>query len=143
MRCGSHTTSSMHGSGWWLPVKKSDYLLKGADGNETLRAVRAVAAGEAIFSPKVAGRLLDYFATGHAPGERDLPTTMFPELTERERAILHLLAAGYSNPAIAERLVLSPKTVRNNVSNIFSKLQVADRAEAIIRAHEAGLGRIG
>jgi DNA-binding NarL/FixJ family response regulator len=111
------------------------YLLKGADGAETLRAIRAVASGEAIFSPGVARRLLGYFA---APAQRQ-PT--FPELTEREREILDLIAAGLSNGAIADRLVLSPKTVRNNVSSIFSKLQVAGRAEAIVRAREAGFGR--
>jgi DNA-binding NarL/FixJ family response regulator len=119
------------------------YLLKGADGAETLRAVQSVARGEAIFSPKVAQRLIDYFgsprdassAGGRAP-------YAFPELTAREREVLELVATGYSNAAIAERLVLSPKTVRNNVSNIFSKLQVADRAEAIIRARDAGFGRM-
>ena len=114
------------------------YVLKGADGAETLRAIHGVARGEAIFSPKVAERLIAYFAGPHGP---DVPAAVFPELTERERQVLDLLAAGYANAAIAERLVLSPKTVRNNVSNIFSKLQVADRAEAIIRAREAGLGR--
>ncbi len=117
------------------------YLLKGSDGAETLHAVQGLARGEAIFSPKVARRLIDYFAAPRAPGWRDPQLTIFPELTEREREVLDLLAAGFSNAAIAERLVLSPKTVRNNVSNIFSKLQVADRAEAIIRAREAGLGR--
>lgn len=114
------------------------YLLKGADGVETLRAIRAVAGGEAIFSPGVARRLLGYFATPHPPLARD---AVFPELTGREREILDRIAAGYSNLAIAERLVLSPKTVRNHVSNILSKLQVADRAKAIVRAREAGLGR--
>jgi DNA-binding NarL/FixJ family response regulator len=114
------------------------YLLKGADGVETLRAVQSVARGEAIFSPKVAQRLIDYF--GGARGASSAPFA-FPELTAREREVLDLVASGFSNAAIAERLVLSPKTVRNNVSNIFSKLQVADRAEAIIRARDAGFGR--
>jgi DNA-binding NarL/FixJ family response regulator len=112
------------------------YVLKGSEGDETLRAIRAVANGEAIFSPAVAQRLIRYFA---AP----LPSTpaqAFPELTERERNVLELIAKGLTNPAIAERLILSPKTVRNLVSSIFSKLQVADRAEAIIRARDAGLG---
>jgi len=112
------------------------YLLKGAEGEETLRAIRAVANGEAIFSPAVAERVMAYFARG----ERPSPAPAFPELTEREREVLALIAQGLTNQAIADRLVLSQKTVRNHVSNIFSKLQVAGRAEAIIRAREAGLG---
>ncbi|RME84462.1 MAG: DNA-binding response regulator [Caldilineae bacterium] len=112
------------------------YLLKGAEGEETLRAVRAVAHGEAIFSPTIADRIMHYFA--HTPAQPSLAA--FPELTEREREVLTLIAQGLTNRAIAERLVLSEKTVRNHVSNIFGKLQVADRAEAIIRARDAGLG---
>jgi DNA-binding NarL/FixJ family response regulator len=112
------------------------YLIKGAEGEETLRAIRAVAGGEAIFSPKAAERLIKYFAA--AP--RDAVAPAFPELTPRELEILSLVAQGLTNPAIADRLVLSPKTVRNQVSIIFSKLQVADRARAIVRAREAGLG---
>jgi DNA-binding NarL/FixJ family response regulator len=115
------------------------YLLKGAEGDETLRAIRAVANGEAIFSPAVAERLMHYFA---APSTAPRPH-LFPELTEREHEILDLLAEGFTNSNIAERLFLSPKTVRNHVSNVFSKLQVTDRAQAIIRAREAGLGRPG
>jgi DNA-binding NarL/FixJ family response regulator len=118
------------------------YLLKGSDGAETLRAVQSVARGEAIFSPKVAQRLIDYFGSPRdTSSPRDPGAYAFPELTAREREILDLVATGYSNASIAERLVLSPKTVRNNVSNIFGKLQVADRAEAIVRARDAGLGR--
>jgi DNA-binding NarL/FixJ family response regulator len=113
------------------------YILKGVAGDETLRAIRAVANGEAIFSPAIARRLMQYFGTSMPAAAPQV----FPELTEREREILDLLAKGYTNTTIAERLVLSPKTVRNQVSNIFSKLQVADRAEAIIRAREAGLGK--
>jgi DNA-binding NarL/FixJ family response regulator len=112
------------------------YLLKGAAPDDTVRAIKAVADGEAIFSPSVAQRLMQYFA---APPAAVAPQA-FPELTEREREILALIAQGYTNTAIAERLVLSAKTVRNHVSNIFSKLQVAGRAEAIIRARDAGLG---
>lgn len=112
------------------------YLLKGAAGDETVRAIRAVSNGEAIFSPSVARRLMQYFAAPHASAAPQA----FPELTEREREILNLIAQGYTNTAIAEKLVLSAKTVRNHVSNIFSKLQVAGRAEAIIRARDAGLG---
>ncbi len=114
------------------------YVLKGADGAETLRAVRAVASGEAIFGPTIARRLVQYFAAPRSPaGAESLQP--FPELTEREHEILALIAQGYTNTAIADHLYLSPKTVRNYVSNIFTKLQVADRAQAIIRAREAGL----
>jgi DNA-binding NarL/FixJ family response regulator len=112
------------------------YLLKGARREELVRAVRAVASGEAIFGPAVARRLMAYFAR---PAPATAPEA-FPELTERERDILELVARGLSNPEITARLVLSPKTVRNHVSNVFSKLQVRDRAEAIVRAREAGMG---
>jgi len=112
------------------------YLLKGAEPAETLRAIRAVASGEAIFSPGVAGRLMDYFAHPHVAPANPI---VFSKLSEREREVLTLIAQGLANPAIAERLVLSPKTVRNYISEIFSKLQVASRAEAIIRARDAGL----
>jgi DNA-binding NarL/FixJ family response regulator len=112
------------------------YLLKGADKEEMRVAIRAVARGEAVFGPAIARRLMQYFA---AP--RQSPTDTFPDLTERERQILALLAAGRTNQEIAERLVLTLKTVRNYVSNVFAKLQVTDRAQAIIRAREAGLGR--
>jgi DNA-binding NarL/FixJ family response regulator len=112
------------------------YVLKGAKYDEVLRAIRAVGSGEAIFSPTIAVKLVDYFATLNIRR----PLEVFPELSDRERDILALLAQGYKNAEIAERLVLSPKTVRNYVSNVISKLQVADRAEAIIRARDAGLG---
>lgn len=112
------------------------YLLKGAEGEETLRAIRAVAHGEAIFSPAIAERMIRFFAQ---PSFSQSPS-VFPELTEREREILNLIAQGLTNQAIAQQLFLSPKTVRNQVSAIFGKLQVADRAEAIIRARKAGLG---
>jgi DNA-binding NarL/FixJ family response regulator len=112
------------------------YLLKGAQGEETLRAVRAVANGEVIFSSGVAKQMMAYFARGTKTAA-DAP---FPDLTPREREILELLAQGLTNTAIAEKLGLSPKTIRNQVSNIFSKLQVATRSEAVIKAHQAGLG---
>ncbi len=112
------------------------YLLKGAQGDETLRAIRAVANGEVIFSPGVAEQMMAYFSRGMEP----TPDAPFPDLTPRECEILELLAQGLTNTAIAEKLVLSPKTIRNQVSNIFSKLQVATRSEAIIKAREAGLG---
>jgi DNA-binding NarL/FixJ family response regulator len=112
------------------------YLLKGANQAEVLRAIRAVANGEAIFGPAIARRVLGYFATPRPAA----PPRLFPELTEREAEVLDLIAQGRNNAEIAEQLVLSLKTVRNHVSNIFSKLQVADRAQAVIRAREAGLG---
>lgn len=106
----------------------------GAEQDEVVRAINSVAGGEAIFGPSVARRILDYFR---------LPppaTPVFPELTVREREVLDLVAAGHPNSVIARRLFLSPKTVSNHVSNIFAKLQVADRAQAIVRARRAGLG---
>ncbi len=111
------------------------YILKGASHAEMLRAIRAVGSGEAIFSPAIAARLMDYFGNIRPK----LPSQVFPELTDREREVLKLIAQGYKNPEIAAQLVLSPKTVRNHITNILSKLQVADRAEAILRAREAGL----
>ena len=112
------------------------YLLKGALKAEILRAIRTVSSGEAIFGPAIARRLMHYFGAL----KRARPAHVFPDLTEREREILALIAQHRTNPEIAERLMLSPKTIRNHVSNIFTKLQVADRAEAIIRARDAGLG---
>jgi DNA-binding NarL/FixJ family response regulator len=112
------------------------YILKGADQNEMLRAIRAVANGEALFGPAIANRLIAFFAA-----KPDAPPAPFPELTEREREILHLIATGLSNAEIADTLFLSPKTVRNHISSIFSKLQVAGRAQAIVRAREAGFGK--
>jgi DNA-binding NarL/FixJ family response regulator len=112
------------------------YLLKDVGQEELVRAVKAVNRGEAIFSPAIAERLILYFAA-LKPAAADLA---FPELTDREREILHLIAQGHSNSEIAERLLLRTKTVQNHVSNIFSKLQVADRAQAIVRARNAGLG---
>ena len=113
------------------------YLLKGANQVELLRAIRGVAAGEVIFGAGIAQRVMGYFA---APRPA-VPWQAFPDLTDREREILGLIARGHSNAEIVQRLMLSPKTVRNHISNIFSKLQVADRTEAISRAREAGLGQ--
>jgi len=110
------------------------YLLKGAAQDEIDRAIRAVVAGEAIFSPGVAQRVLGYFA---APPPVADP---FPGLTAREREVLDLVAAGVRNQQIAERLFLSPKTVANHISSIFVKLEVADRSAAIVRARQGGLG---
>jgi DNA-binding NarL/FixJ family response regulator len=111
------------------------YVLKDADEEDVVHAIRAVGKGEAIFSPAVASRVLAYFAASPPGGA---PPQAFPTLTERE--ILNLIAQGHPNPSIARHLSLSTKTVGNYVSNIFTKLRVADRTQAIIRAREAGLG---
>jgi DNA-binding NarL/FixJ family response regulator len=113
------------------------YVLKDADEEEMVLSIRAVGRGEAIFSPTIATRMLAYFAASPREGA---PAQAFPTLTEREREILRLIAKGKPNPSIARELSLSTKTVGNYVSNIFTKLQVADRAQVIIRAREAGLG---
>jgi DNA-binding NarL/FixJ family response regulator len=113
------------------------YVLKDSDEEEMVHAIRAVGKGEAIFSPNVATRMLAYFAASSPGGASP---QVFPTLTDREREILTLIAQGHPNPSIARQLSLSTKTVGNYVSNIFTKLQVADRAQAIIRAREAGLG---
>jgi DNA-binding NarL/FixJ family response regulator len=112
------------------------YVLKGAKHDEMLRAIRAVGSGGAIFSPSIAARMMNFFAASRSV----LPEQAFPDLTDREREVLNLIARGESNADIARALTISVKTVRNHVSNIFSKLQVADRAQAAIRAREAGLG---
>jgi DNA-binding NarL/FixJ family response regulator len=113
------------------------YLLKGADRAEIGRALDGVAHGEVVFSSAIAGRVLSYFAAGRAGPE----VAPFPELTDREREVLDLVARGLTNAAIARQLVVSDKTVRNHVSNVFAKLHVAGRAEAVARARDAGLGR--
>ncbi|GAC1588305.1 MAG: response regulator transcription factor [Ktedonobacteraceae bacterium] len=112
------------------------YLLKGAEPAETLRAIRAVASGEAIFSPGVAERVIHYFAH---PAVSPTHGVSLAQLSEREREVLTLIAQGFTNTAIAERLVLSPKTIRNYISEIYSKLQVTDRIQAVLLAREAGL----
>ncbi len=111
------------------------YILKGADQEEVLRAIRAVNRGEALFGPSVATRLMDYFKVPESE-----PSQAFPELTERENEILALIAQGVNNHEIAEQLHISLKTVRNHVSNIYNKMQVTDRVQAVLRAREAGLG---
>ena len=112
------------------------YVLKDAAQEDVLRAIRSVARGDAIFSPAIATRVLDSFAAvQHA-----VPRELFPMLTEREREILAALARGSSNSDIADEMDLTPKTVRNYVSAILSKLQVVDRTQAVLKAREAGLG---
>lgn len=110
------------------------YVLKGATHDELLRAMRAVTEGEAIFSAVIAARMMHYFSN-RTPGRG----AVFSELTEREHEVLALLAQGLSNSEIARRLELRPKTVRNHLSNIVSKLQVADKAEAAARARDRGM----
>jgi DNA-binding NarL/FixJ family response regulator len=110
------------------------YVLKDMHDEDIARAILAVGNGEAIFSPAIAERMMNFFAARPA-----LPIEVFPDLTESERNVLKLMAQGTSNEAIAQQLSFSTKTVRNYVSNIFSKLQVADRAQAIVKAREAGL----
>ena len=111
------------------------YLLKDSGGEGVVHAIRAVTSGEAVFGPGVAERIIGFFSVPR-PAQR-----AFPELTEREEEILVLVARGKSNQEIASRLFVSVKTVRNHVSNILLKLQVADRAQAVIRARDAGMGR--
>jgi DNA-binding NarL/FixJ family response regulator len=111
------------------------YVLKDTDAEEMTRAVLAVGHGEALYGPAVAARIMAFFAGRPAPGAQP-----FPDLTASERNVLELMARGLANDVIAARLGLSPKTVRNYVSNVFVKLQVASRAQAIVRAREAGLG---
>jgi DNA-binding NarL/FixJ family response regulator len=115
------------------------YLLKGASPTEMLSVIRAVAEGQALFGPAIAARLMNYFQElGRMPAASQQETP-FPELTERELEVLRLIAQGYNNQEIAQKLVISPKTVRNHITSIFSKLQVADRAQAIVLARQAGL----
>jgi DNA-binding NarL/FixJ family response regulator len=113
------------------------YVLKGADQDEILKVIRAVAGGEAYFGMEIARRLMGFFSSPRPPASAE----DFPELTAREVEILDLIAKGRSNKEISRLLYISSKTVRNHISNVFAKLQVADRAQAIIRAREAGLGR--
>jgi DNA-binding NarL/FixJ family response regulator len=115
------------------------YLLKGADPGEVLNVIRAVAEGQALFGPAIAARLMNYFKELNSKPYSAQISSPFPELTDRELEVLRLISQGHNNQEIAQRLVLSPKTVRNHITNIFSKLQVADRAQAIVRARQAGV----
>jgi DNA-binding NarL/FixJ family response regulator len=115
------------------------YVLKGAQPDELLQTIRAVAHGQVLFGSNIATRVMRFFSEQEAHFKASLPEAAFPELTRRELEVLELIAQGDKNSAIAEKLVISEKTVRNHITNIFSKLQVADRAEAIIKARDAGL----
>lgn len=116
------------------------YVLKGANKAEVLQTLRAVAQGHASFGPAIASRLTAFFQHVKPPSREGKSPIVFPELTVREREVLDLIASGNNNQAIAARLYISPKTVSNHISSIFDKLQVADRAQAIIKAREAGMG---
>jgi DNA-binding NarL/FixJ family response regulator len=117
------------------------YVLKGADKAEMLKSIRAVAGGEALFGPAIADRLLHFFQDEGKHPKSESASIPFPELTVRECEVLACIARGDTNPEIAEQLSISLKTVRNHVSNIFTKLQVVNRAQAAIRARDAGLGK--
>ena len=118
------------------------YVLKGADKAEVLKTIRAVADGDVLFGPAIASRMTDFFrSVGSAPRITRQPVSPFPQLTEREHEILGLIAQGMSNHDIAEHLKIAPKTISNHISNIFNKLQVADRAQAVIKARDAGMGK--
>lgn len=112
------------------------YVLKGAGQEQLVRAIEAVARGEALYHPRIADRMLQFFQVAR----RDLPMNAFPDLTEREREVLDLIARGRDNAAIARQLGISGKTVRNHVSSVLGKLQVADRTQAALKAREAGFG---
>ena len=117
------------------------YLLKDADKDEVVRAIVAVERGEAIFSPSIAQRMIQYFSISPSSPSRKNHPAEFDGLTERELEILDLIAQGHNNTVISNKLSLSIKTVQNYVSSILTKLQVADRSQAIVRAREAGLGK--
>jgi DNA-binding NarL/FixJ family response regulator len=116
------------------------YVLKGAHHQELLQTIRAVARGQALFGPPVAARIMNFFRKIDPDLKTSLPEEAFSELTPRELEVLELIAQGENNNQIAERLVISDKTVRNHITSIFSKLQVADRTTVILRARDAGLG---
>lgn len=116
------------------------YVLKGSHHDEMLQVIRAVASGQALFGPAIAARMEKFFNSLESAPQPASFEQAFPELTAREHEVLNLIAQGKSNSQIAEHLVISPKTVRNHITSIFSKLQVADRAQAIVRARNAGMG---
>jgi DNA-binding NarL/FixJ family response regulator len=115
------------------------YVLKGANHVEMQQSIRAVASGQALFGSAIAVRITDFFQHPGTSAGASYPDEVLPELTERERELLGLISRGYNNAEIAEELVISPKTVRNHITSIFTKLQVADRAQAVVRVRKAGL----
>ncbi|UCD99443.1 MAG: response regulator transcription factor [Chloroflexota bacterium] len=117
------------------------YVLKGADKAEMLKSIRAVADGEALFGPAIADKLSNFFRDLNDISSENGKPLVFPDLTNREREVLDLIAQGLNNQEIAARLFISRKTVSNHISNIFNKLQVADRSQAIVVAKDAGLGK--
>jgi DNA-binding NarL/FixJ family response regulator len=116
------------------------YILKGAHHEDVLQAIRTVAGGQAVYGPAVATRMMKFFHNLSTGPERPRQMEAFPQLTAREREVLQLMSEGASNKDLAERLVISGKTLSNHITSIFSKLQVADRAQAVLRARDAGLG---
>jgi DNA-binding NarL/FixJ family response regulator len=122
-----------------MRVGARGYVLKGAQPKELVETIRAVANGQALFGPAIATRIMHFFNEQGQQSESSLSKDAFPELTPRELEVLELIAEGNKNSEIAKKLVISDKTVRNHITNIFSKLQVADRAQAIIKARDAGL----
>ena len=114
------------------------YILKGADKAEVINAIRAIARGEALFGPAIASRLSSFFQNINKVDDRKV--IPFSDLTDREREVLDMIASGENNQEIASKLHISPKTVSNHISSIFNKLQVSDRAQAIVKARQAGLG---
>jgi DNA-binding NarL/FixJ family response regulator len=115
------------------------YVLKGAQPDELVQTIRAVARGQVLFGPAIATRMMRFFNEQESQFRAALPEDAFPELTPRELEVLELIAEGDKNREIAEKLVISDKTVRNHITNIFSKLQVVDRTGAILKARDAGL----
>lgn len=124
-----------------LCVGARGYLLKGADKAEVLKTIRAVANGEALFGPIIARRLVNLFQHHNTTSPIAMPTSPFSDLSEREQEILELIAQGCNNQEIAATLHITGKTVGNHISHIFNKLQVVSRAQAIVRARQAGLGK--
>lgn len=116
------------------------YILKGSGKATMLKTIRAVAAGEAHFGPGIATRLTAFFQNGRFEAQERETTEPFPDLTNREQEILTQIAEGKNNQEIAEALHISVKTVSNHISNVFNKLQVTDRAQAIVKARNAGVG---